>query len=151
MLQRSVKLPALDLPTDLSVKVDEPLQSAEDAARRARQYFGLGTGPVPNVVRLLESRGIVCTRLPAQTRRVFAFSCSFPERPVVVLSAERSHRAAPRFDAAHELGHLILHPDEEPGSHAVERQANAFAAEFLAPASEIADVLPRRADWLPRP
>ena len=148
VLPRSVNLPALDLPTDLSVKVDEPLQSAEDAARRARQYFGLGTGPVPNVVRLLESRGIVCTRLPAQTRRVFAFSCSFPERPVVVLSAERSHRAASRFDAAHELGHLILHPDEEPGSHAVERQANAFAAEFLAPASEIADALPRRADWL---
>ena len=148
VLQRSVKLPALDLPTDLSVKIDEPLQSTEDAARRARQYYGLGTGPVPNVVRLLESRGIVCTRLPAQTRRVFAFSCSFPERPVVVLSAERSHRAASRFDAAHELGHLILHPDEEPGSHAVERQANAFAAEFLAPSSEIADALPRRADWL---
>jgi Zn-dependent peptidase ImmA (M78 family) len=40
-----------------------------------------------------------------------------------------------------------MHPDEEPGSHPVERQANAFAAEFLLPADEIADVLPRRADW----
>jgi Zn-dependent peptidase ImmA (M78 family) len=64
-----------------------------------------------------------------------------------VLSAERTHRAAARFDAAHEVAHLILHPDEAPGSHAVERQANAFAAELLAPSSELADLLPSRADW----
>jgi len=72
---------------------------------------------------------------------VFAFSCNFPARPVVVLAAERSHRAAGRFDAAHELAHLVLHHDEEPGSHAVERQAHAFASEFLAPAGEIAGAL----------
>jgi Zn-dependent peptidase ImmA (M78 family) len=66
---------------------------------------------------------------------------------VVVLSTERNHRAAGRFDAAHELGHLLLHHDEEPGTHAVERQANIFASEFLAPASEIADLLPSRVDW----
>ena len=95
----------------------------------------------------LSPRGVVCTRLPAQTRRVFAFSAPFPDRPVVVLSAARSHRAVSRFDSAHELGHLVMHHDTEPGSHAVERQANAFAAEFLAPARAIADQLPRRADW----
>lgn len=147
VLERAVRLPPLDLPLDLTARVGDSLHPAETAARLTRGYFGLGNGPVPNVVRLLESRGVICTRLPAQTRRVFAFSCAFPERPVVVLAAERSHRAASRFDAAHELGHLILHPDEEPGSHAIERQANAFAAELLAPSSEIADLLPRRADW----
>jgi Zn-dependent peptidase ImmA (M78 family)/transcriptional regulator with XRE-family HTH domain len=147
VLQRLVRLPTLDLPTDATLRTDDPLRGAEIAAKRTREYFGLDRGPVPHVVRLLESRGVVCTRLPAQTRRVFAFSCSFPERPVVVLSSERTHRAASRFDASHELGHLVMHPDEEPGSHPVERQANAFAAEFLLPADEIADVLPRRADW----
>jgi Zn-dependent peptidase ImmA (M78 family)/transcriptional regulator with XRE-family HTH domain len=147
VLQRSVRLPALDLPTDISIRVEDPLSKAEDAARRAREYFGLATGPIPHVIRLMESRGVICTRLPAQTHRVFAFSCSFPERPVVVLAAERTHRAASRFDASHELGHLVMHPDEEPGSHPVERQANAFAAEFLAPAAEIADLLPSKPDW----
>ena len=147
VIQRTVRLPPLDLPADLAIPIDAPQSSAEQAARLAREYFGIASGPVPHVVRLLEARGIICTRLPSQSRRVFAFSCAFPDRPVVVLSAERTHRAASRFDASHELGHLLMHPDEEPGSHAVERQANAFAAEFLAPSAEIADALPSRADW----
>lgn len=147
VIERYVQLPAIDLPTDLGVRPDDPVSTVERAAREARSALGLGTGPVPHVVRLLESRGVVCTRLPAMTRRVFAFSCEFPDRPVVVLSTERSHRAAGRFDAAHELGHLVLHHDEEPGTHAVERHANVFASEFLAPSSEIADLLPSRVDW----
>jgi Zn-dependent peptidase ImmA (M78 family)/transcriptional regulator with XRE-family HTH domain len=145
--EQFVRFPTFELPGDLSIHADDSLRAAEAAARATRETLGLGTGPIPNVVRLLESRGVVCTRLPAQTRRVFAFSCSFPARPVVVLAAERSHRAAGRFDAAHELAHLLLHHDEEPGGHAVERQAQAFASEFLAPASEIAQSLPRSVNW----
>lgn len=146
-IERVVRLPAVDVPVLPPPSGVDPLRAAEQAAREVRAHYGLVKGPVGHVVRLLESRGVVCTRLPAQTRRVFAFSCAFPGRPVVVLSLEREHIAASRFDAAHELGHLVLHPDEEPGSHALERQANAFAAEFLTPADEIADLLPRRADW----
>ncbi len=147
VIERFVQLPLVRLPSDLGVRPDDPLSTVEQAAREARLALGLDRGPVPNVVRLLESCGVVCTRLPAMTRRVFAFSCEFPGRPVVVLSAERTHLAAGRFDAAHELGHLLLHHDEEPGTHAVERHANAFAAEFLAPSAEIAHLLPSRVDW----
>jgi Zn-dependent peptidase ImmA (M78 family)/DNA-binding XRE family transcriptional regulator len=147
VIRRFVQLPSVDLPGNLAVRPDDPPHVVEAAAREARSALGLGTGPIPNVVRLLETRGVVCTRLPAMTRRVFAFSCEFPDRPVVVLSTERTHRAAGRFDAAHELGHLLLHHDEEPGTHAVERHANSFASEFLAPSSEIADLLPSRVNW----
>lgn len=147
VINEYVRLPAPSLPTDLAVRPDDSVAAIEVAARNTREALGLGTGPIPHVVRLLESRGVVCTRLPARTRRVFAFSCDFPGRPVVVLSTERAHRAAGRFDAAHELGHLVLHPDEEPGTHAVERHANSFASEFLAPSAEIVDLLPRRVDW----
>lgn len=147
VIERYVRLPAYELPSDLAVGTEDSTAAVEEVARRAREELRLGTGPVPHVIRLLESRGVICTRLPAQTRRVFAFSCDFPLRPVVVLSTERTHRAAGRFDAAHEFGHLLLHHDEEPGSHAVERQAHAFASEFLAPSSEIAGLLPSRVDW----
>lgn len=147
VIERFVQLPPVSLPTDLGVRPDDPLSTVERAAREARLALGLDRGPVPNVVRLLESRGVACTRLPAMTRRVLAFSCEFPGRPVVVLSTERTHLAAGRFDAAHELGHLVLHHDEEPGTHAVERHANVFASEFLAPSSEIGDLLPSRVDW----
>lgn len=146
-MERRVRLPELALPDHLSVKIDEPIRAVEHAAREARMAFGLGTGPIPHVIRTLESRGVVCTRLPAGTRRVFAFSCDFPGRPIVVLSTERTHKAAGRFDAAHELGHLLMHHDEEPGSHAVERQAHTFASELLAPTAEIADQLPRTLNW----
>jgi Zn-dependent peptidase ImmA (M78 family)/transcriptional regulator with XRE-family HTH domain len=147
VIERYVRLPNYNLPADLSVTTDDPPSTVEAVAQRARVALELGTGPLSNAVRLLEARGVICTRLPAHTRRVFAFSCDFPSRPVVVLSTERTHRAAGRFDVAHELGHLLLHHDEEPGAHAVEHQANVFASEFLAPASEIADLLPSRVDW----
>lgn len=32
-------------------------------------------------------------------------------------------KARSRFDAAHELGHLLLHHDAEPGSKVIENQA----------------------------
>jgi Zn-dependent peptidase ImmA (M78 family)/transcriptional regulator with XRE-family HTH domain len=146
-LTRFVHLPAVDLPSELAVRPDDPIEVAASAARSARDYWALGSGPIPNVVRHLESKGVVCTRSPEQTRRVYAFSCAFPERPVVVLSSERDTRALGRFDAAHELGHLLIHEDEGPGTHAVERQAHAFAAEFVAPAEHMHDELPARADW----
>ena len=47
-----------------------------------------------------------------------------------------------RFDVAHELGHLVMHSDAEPGGRTVEDHANRFAAELLMPAAEIRDELP---------
>ena len=38
-----------------------------------------------------------------------------------------------RFDAAHELGHLVLHRHGPPRGIEAERQANAFASAFLMP------------------
>jgi Zn-dependent peptidase ImmA (M78 family)/DNA-binding XRE family transcriptional regulator len=145
-LGRWVKLPDVRLP-EHSVDTSTPLSHIESIAERVRAECGVAPGPVPNVVRLLESRGIVCTRLPAHSRRVYAFSAPFAPRPVVVLSLDREHRAAARFDAAHELGHLVLHHDAEPGTHLSERQAHTFAAAFLAPREQIIDALPRRVDW----
>lgn len=147
VIERYIRLPRYGLPSDLGQSVQDTTSSIEAAAQQARAVLDLGTGPLPNVVRLLESRGVICTRLPAGTRRVFAFSCDFPTRPVVVLATERTHLAAGRFDAAHELAHLLLHHDEEPGTHPIERQANIFASEFLAPTSSIADLLPSKVDW----
>jgi hypothetical protein len=51
------------------------------------------------------------------------------------------------MDAAHELAHLLLHHDAEPGSHILERQATTFASQFLAPTSHLRDELPGRLDF----
>lgn len=95
-------------------------------------------------------RAAVRTRPPRREetdRKVSAFSSDAGSHPIVLLASDKADKARGRFDAAHELGHLLLHPDTEPGSKLVEEQANRFAAELLMPREQIIDRLPRRIDW----
>ena len=147
LLENYLTLPEVDLPhavlPDAAGNAD-----IEALASEARSWFGIPAGqPVPNVVRLLESRGVVVVRLPVESEQVDAFCVQLEGRPVVVLSSDKDDKARSRFDAAHELGHLIAHHDVEPGTHTVERQANGFGAAFLMPADAIRPMLPGRLDW----
>lgn len=137
-----VSLPDLELPEELSEA------DIREAARLTRDAWGIEPGPIPSVVQSLEAHGIIALRLPAGTdAAVDAFSTYSGLRPLVFLSPTKDDKARSRFDAAHELGHLILHPDTEPGSKLVENEAHRFAAEFLMPRDEIIDDLPHRIDW----
>lgn len=137
-----VSLPELELPEDLS---DDDIA---EAARLTRDAWIIEPGPIPSVVQALEAHGVIALRLPAPTdAAVDAFSTYSGRRPLVFLSPTKDDKARSRFDAAHELGHLVLHPDTEPGSKLVEKEAHRFAADFLMPRDEIIDDLPRRIDW----
>jgi Zn-dependent peptidase ImmA (M78 family) len=150
LVERYVDLPPVRLP---SVRL--PAQPSEadiaDAAQRVRRELRVGPGPVPHVVRLLEAHGVLVVRLPAEgfDARVDAFSSSETAsgRPLVLMSPLKDDKARSRFDAGHELGHLVLHAGVAPGAPAVESQAMSFAAEFLTPRAEIEDGLPTRVDW----
>lgn len=137
-----LSLPRIPLDT---LDVDSPLIA--DAARAVRSAWGLARGPVPDVVAVLERHGVLVLRLPLDAAEVDAFSLPFPGRPVVVLGADKRDRARSRFDAAHELGHLVMHGESVWGVKEVETQAHKFAAEFLMPAADIRVELPSRADW----
>jgi len=119
----------------------------EAAAAYVRSAWGVPPGPIPNMVRLLEQNGIIVIRLPLDTADVDAFSLPFDDCPVVVLGSDKNDRARSRFDAAHELGHLVLHGEQVWGIKEVEHQAHAFAAAFLMPENDIRAQLPTRADW----
>lgn len=140
-LARHVRLPAPQLP---------PLSHPQDpraAAREVRLAWNLSPGPVAHVVRLLESKGIIVAFLDfSDSGRVDAFSTTAGGRPIVVLTADKGSALRTRFTAAHELAHVLLHTEVIPGDITHERQADAFAAEFLMPAAEIADELPTRVD-----
>jgi Zn-dependent peptidase ImmA (M78 family)/DNA-binding XRE family transcriptional regulator len=144
---RNPGLPAVRLPQIPVTDLQAPSKELEEAARQVRQAFGMPSGPVQNVAEVLEKHGILLIRLPLDTADVDAFSLPFHDRPVVVLGADKNDRARSRFDAAHELGHLVVHGDQIWGVKEVERQANEFAAAFLMPAEDIRDELPERADW----
>ncbi|MBX5463415.1 MAG: XRE family transcriptional regulator [Steroidobacteraceae bacterium] len=108
----------------------------EMAAQMLRQKWGLGERRVSNMVHLLESKGVRVFSLVEDTRSLDAFSMWRKNTPFVFLNtnttAERS-----RFDAAHELGHLVLHHHGGPNGRVAEDQANQFASAFLMPKADV--------------
>lgn len=150
-LEKHVQLPLIDLPGyaggEVSPGEDLPAEPAA-AARELRRRWNLGDGPVTHLVRRMESHGIVVV-LPAtadaSAATVDAFSTR-AARPLVVLTRNRADDVyRHRFTAAHELGHLVLHGDAT-GDSKQEREADAFAAEFLTPQASILPLLPKRMD-----
>ncbi|MEU0074110.1 XRE family transcriptional regulator [Streptomyces sp. NPDC006332] len=151
-LEKRVQLPVVDLPGFAGGEVhpgtDLPSEPAS-AARALRVAWGLGTGPIAHLVRRLEAHGIVVVtpQRDEDLRSVDAFSTSRLPRPLIVLTPNRTDDVyRHRFSAAHELGHLILHGDTNPGDITQEREADTFAAEFLTPRESILPELPARAD-----
>lgn len=114
----------------------------EAAARSLRQEWALGERPITSMVHLLESKGVRVFSLSENTRTVDAFSLWRAEQPFVFLNMMKTPEHG-RFDAAHELGHLVLHKHGGPRGRKAEEQANLFASSFLMPAGDVMATLPR--------
>ena len=143
-VERDVQLPVVDIPSFDLESGDR--REIESTAARVRAAWGIGNGPIANVIALLESKGCVVVRLASEEEGIDAYSRWSGERPIIVLTLDKRDAARSNFDAAHELGHLVMHPDPEPGSRQAEEQAQMFAAAFLMPAEAIRSELPRRFD-----
>lgn len=146
LIEEDVELPPAAFSRSRRLTPDATTSQLEEAALTLRATWGVPPGPVASVVRLLESHGAVVAAVGVFDNRLDAFSL-WPggPRPVVVLCSQKGAAARRRFDAAHELGHLLLH-EHATGEHWQERQAHAFAAALMMPADEIEPWLPRRAN-----
>jgi Zn-dependent peptidase ImmA (M78 family)/transcriptional regulator with XRE-family HTH domain len=149
-LEAHVRFPPVNLP-DIFGDTDAHY-FPRDAALVTRKLWGLGTDPVGHLVSQLEARGIICAMAPPTdkevTARIDAYSTLAFRRPLVVLTADRADDVLRhRFSAAHELGHLVLHGGSASGELWLEREADAFAAEFLTPRAAIERELPERLDF----
>lgn len=123
-----------DMPTaDLK---DFDYGSPKIAADALRQDWGLGNQPVKNMINLLESKGIRVFSLAENTQNVDAFSCWRNDTPYIFLNTIKTPERS-RFDAAHELGHLVLHQNGMPDQRQAEKEADQFASCFLMPESDI--------------
>jgi Zn-dependent peptidase ImmA (M78 family)/transcriptional regulator with XRE-family HTH domain len=141
-----VRLPDVDIPR-ISAARGASREEIEEVAARTRRAWRLGEEPVRHVVRELERHGVVVARLTMGHELVDAFSARLGHRPVVLLTDDKADNyVRSRFDAAHELGHLVMHVDAEPGTKEVERQAHDFAASFLFPESVARETLPSKVD-----
>lgn len=121
---------------------DLHLYDAESAAQALRQEWGLGEKPVASMIKLLEAKGARVFSLAENTTKVNAYSLWRQEVPYVFLNTFKSAESS-RFDAAHELAHLVLHQDGSVTGREAEDQANRFASAFLMPKADILAVLPR--------
>jgi len=125
----------------------ETLDEIEEAANQVRLHWGLGQGPIESVTELLESKGVLIFRLLEDCKKIDAFSFWYHNRPLVFLNSEKGSASRNRFDAAHELGHFVLHADYLPGDAAQEAEAHRFAGAFLLPRDSFIHECPRRLRW----
>jgi Zn-dependent peptidase ImmA (M78 family)/DNA-binding XRE family transcriptional regulator len=141
----SVDFPTLDIPIDPSTLSHEQIEAF---AAEMRSYWELGDGPIPNLVWLLENHGAFVTRGSLDADTLDAFSEWAPEEgaPLIMLNSDKDSAVRSRWDAAHELGHMVLHRHLEatqakgPAEHKLlEEQAHQFARAFLLPAHSFAD------------
>lgn len=149
-LDRRLELPTVDV---LDMRGADP----EAAANAVRQHWAIGEKPIGNLIHHLEASGVRVFSLAEQCREVDAFSLWRNGTPFVFLNTQKTPEHS-RFDAAHELGHLVLHrhghggcdgapdteidPDVKRGRKA-EDEANAFASALLMPRATLLAMTPR--------
>lgn len=142
-----VDFPQVDFPKDV-LKISDDM--IEDAATVTRRHWGLGDGPISNVAWLLENNGSVVVRLDLDSDKLDAFS-AWPEggrEPHIILGTNKGTAARSRFNAGHELAHMILHRHIDQKQFAtpstfreMERQAHRFSGAFLLPRDTFLDDL----------
>ena len=157
-------LPSPDFPEDYRIasnvnsKTDTGLRSTEGdqypgvgkqndpeaAAEMLRRYWDLGELPIKSMIALLESKGVRVFSLSLDAREVDAFSMWYSDIPFVFLNTKKTAERC-RFDAAHELGHLVMHRHGAPQGQEAEKEANAFASAFLMPRRSVLAHAPRTA------
>ncbi|MFP4106214.1 MAG: helix-turn-helix domain-containing protein [Phycisphaerae bacterium] len=115
--------------------------SPVDMARLTRERLGLSRKePIRDICGLLESAGVKVWPATFEYDRFFGLSVAADDGgPAVVVNVRDDITIERRiFTAAHELGHLLLHPhaydvDEIQEDDHQERQADQFASHFLMP------------------
>jgi Zn-dependent peptidase ImmA (M78 family)/DNA-binding XRE family transcriptional regulator len=117
---------------------------AEQDALEVRQWLGLGLGPVPDVLGLLEVQlgvRVFVRKLESRISGLYAFDETVGACMLFHAGHPRSRR---NMTAAHELGHLVSTRDQPevlledtPEQARDERYANAFARGFLTPARSV--------------
>jgi len=123
----------IDEPFKIPVKnkIISSHEHIENVTVDLRNAWDLGLNPVPNVLEMLEDRGVKVFELNTSDN-FDGFSSNVKGIPVIVLN-KKLDPIRKRFTALHELGHLILKFDENKEHHSREKLCHSFAGAFLIP------------------
>lgn len=140
-----LNLPEMDLPRDFRLITPEQI---ERVSKDLRDHWSLRGRPIPDMILALENAGIPVIQLeiPSEKQDGFCFWSKTLRRFFVGINVSGISAARVRYDAAHELGHALLHSKvtveefRDPAMNKIlERQAHRFAASFLFPKSSFLD------------
>ncbi len=143
ILSNYLEFPQLNIP-DVSEFINNDEIDYEAMAQKIREYWEIGQKPIEDFPYLLEKNGIIVASYPVSQDNIDAYSQKINvegnDKFIIVLSDDKNSAVRSNFDAAHELGHILLHDwnlDLEELSREdfkkQEKQANNFAAAFLLP------------------
>ncbi|MGF1611977.1 MAG: helix-turn-helix domain-containing protein [Kiloniellales bacterium] len=145
------ELPPLNIP-----RVEVPSLAAldqdffEQVASEIRRHWDIRPGPMPDVIEKLEANGILVSRIHVIAEKLDAFSQWSNQFgiPFVVLGRDKASAVRQRFDALHELAHIVVHKNipqkrlNDPASYKlIEQQADRIASCLLLPAREFSEEL----------
>jgi Zn-dependent peptidase ImmA (M78 family)/DNA-binding XRE family transcriptional regulator len=135
VIENHVQLPPCNLP---DLRWEDPVAAAE----ALREHWKMGVRPIKNVIHLLEFHGVRVFSLADECDKIDAFSLWRNGTPFIFANRSKSGERG-RFDAAHELGHLILHRRGAPRGQEAETAADQFASAFLMPKESVFPHAPR--------
>ena len=130
-LREHVDLPPYTVPHES----ESDLGKLERVAEKCRLKWDLGLdGPIDDATRVIERAGVPVYLIHDESDDVDGLSIRGAE-PLIVLNAAKRSTSRSRFDAIHELAHLIFgHPDGSADvSPGAEEAAHRFASAFLLP------------------
>lgn len=143
-LQQWLELPTVDIPrieaSDHRQIRDEDIEAI---AGECRRRWGLGVGPISDMMLVAENAGVTVVREEVGTASMDGVSnwSDLDNRPGILIASDKATAVRSRMDLAHELGHLVLHRNiSERTLHSgadfkeIERQAFHFAGALLLPA-----------------
>lgn len=133
-IEKRFALPEPNVPT-------YPNLDPETAAEAVRDAWGLGQRPIRNVIHLLEANGVRVFSFAEDFEKVDGFSMWEGDVPFIFLNMTKTAERS-RMDAAHELGHLVLHSHGGPHGREAEEQAHAFGSALLMPRDTVLAEVP---------
>ncbi|WDC92805.1 XRE family transcriptional regulator (plasmid) [Latilactobacillus curvatus] len=128
----------------------------EDMAKKVRERFDLGNGPISNVTLLIERLGIRVNFQDLSSEHIDALTDQLDNRYYITVNKVNRPSVRIRFDLAHELGHILLHSkysaekvNNVTNHRFIEAEANYFAGALLMPAEGLAmDMISTNMEYL---
>jgi Zn-dependent peptidase ImmA (M78 family) len=125
-------------PANLPVLDVEKLGTPQKCATKLRKLWEVKEGVLPNITKLIESKGVIVNSFPFGTDRVDSRTMLSSVSQPIIFTNKSLLGDRLRFSLAYELGHLVMHLATSPNfERDVNHEANLFSAEFLMPETDI--------------